>query len=168
MRTAPTVTPAILEALYEEALCLTEAARAEFSMTRTTHTPLRAVRNAGGPAAVSDKRTSERMALSCEALRTTTRLMHAMAWLLNFRAYFNGELDAFQLRRFGRLPAAQPASSAEELAALSAPARAVVEASCIFYARLARLDRAFYRDEETASPTLEHLHSRIGRAFAAG
>ena len=167
MRSAPTITPTILEALYEEALTLSEAARAQFTLSQTSRAPLRALSVAGAPASLHDKDASERLALSCEALRTTTRLMHAMAWLLNFRAYFNGEVDAFQLRRFGRLPAPQPASSQDELAALSISARAVVEASCTFYARLSRLDQAFYHHIGSEPATLEHLHSRIGSAFAA-
>ncbi|WP_137680980.1 DUF1465 family protein [Aurantiacibacter suaedae] len=163
MQNASTVSPAILDALYEEALCLTEAARAEFTSARAAQPSLRA--DSLGDAA--DSGTTARLTLSCEALRTTTRLMHAMAWLLNFRAYFSGELNAFQLRRFGRLPAAQALGSAEELAALSAPARAVVETSCSLYDRLARLDEAFHRGFEVAPPALENLHNRIDRAFAA-
>ncbi|OYX67232.1 MAG: hypothetical protein B7Y88_00155 [Sphingomonadales bacterium 32-64-17] len=167
MQSAPTVSPAILDALYEEALCLTEAARAEFGAARGTHFTRRATSNLRDMATTTDEQATASVALSCEALRTTTRLMHAMAWLLNFRAYFSGELNAFQLRRFGRLPPAQEVCSAEELAALPLPARAVVEASCTFYERLARLDVAFHRGFEAEPPALEHLHSRIGRAFAA-
>ena len=167
MQSAPTVSPAILEALYEEALCLTEAARAEFDMAHGAHYTRRAASNLRDAATATEEQATASVALSCEALRTTTRLMHAMAWLLNFRAYYNGEVNAFQLRRFGRLPPAQEVGSAEDLAALPSPARAVVEASCTFYERLARLDEAFHRGFEAEPPALEHLHSRIGRAFAA-
>lgn len=158
MHSANSVSPAILDALYEEALCLTEAARAVFSSAHGMRT-LRP--------SESDDLSEASITLSCEGLRTTTRMMHAMAWLLNFRAYFSGELTAFQLRRFGRLPAPQEVGSPEERAALSADVNAVIDGSCSFYSRLARLDEAFHRGFEAAPPALENLHSRIGHAFAA-
>jgi regulator of CtrA degradation len=46
-----------------------------------------------------------------------------IAWLLNHRAYFAGELSEFQLRRHGRLPPIQPGSDPAQLAMLDpAPA----------------------------------------------
>ncbi|WP_368737004.1 DUF1465 family protein, partial [Janibacter hoylei] len=45
-----------------------------------------------------------RLALSTEGLKTTTRMMHILAWLLNQRAYFSGELSEGQVRRNGTLP----------------------------------------------------------------
>ncbi|MEN7538655.1 DUF1465 family protein [Aurantiacibacter flavus] len=158
MQFANSVSPAILDALYEEALCLTEATRAVFATAQGEREP---------GVAKSDELSDARITLSCEALRTTTRMMHAMAWLLNFRAYFNDELTAFQLRRFGRLPEPQDVGTAEERAALSADVNAVIDGSCSFYGRLARLDEAFHRGFEAEPPALENLHTRIGRAFAA-
>ena len=66
-----------------------------------------------------------RIALSCEALRTTTRMMHVLAWLLNHRAYFAGELSDFQLRRHGVLPPDRP-SDPKQLAMLEPATAALI------------------------------------------
>ena len=47
---------------------------------------------------------SLKIALSIEGLRTTTRVMHVLAWLLNQRAYLAGELSETQLARHNELP----------------------------------------------------------------
>lgn len=167
MRSAPNVSPAIIDTLYEEALCLTEAARAEFDMASNTQEAVWAVSDLGQPAVGTDARTRARVALSSEALRTTTRMMHAMAWLLNHKAYFRGDLSAFELHRTGRLPSPQKAASAAEREALSEHAKLVVDATCAFYNRLTRLDEAFQRRAEPQPPEIERLYSRIDRAFAA-
>ena len=90
----------IIEALYCEALVLADEVRAAFDLV-----PAR-----------SEEEDMVRIALSVEGLRTTTRMMHVLAWLLNHRAYFAGELSEFQLRRHGVLPpdrAADPAQLAK-------------------------------------------------------
>ena len=79
----------IIESLYAEALLLADDVRASFDF-------------AGRIDAVVEDEDLARIALSCEALRTTTRMMHVIAWLLNQRAFFNGEISEFQLRRSGR------------------------------------------------------------------
>ena len=161
-----TISPAIIDALYEEALCLAEAARAEFDMTSDVGDAIHPLTDMGELVAGIDERATARIVLSCEALRTTTRMMHAMAWLLNHRAYFRGELTAFQLRRFGRLPPAQETLPAADRALLKQAAREVIERSCALYERLARLDAAFHRSFEMQPPAIERLRSRIDRAFA--
>ena len=85
------ISPTIVEALYRDALRLADEARAAFDLS-------------GRLDVVGSDEELARIALSCEALRTTTRMMHAIAWLLNHKAYFNGELSEFQLRCHGRLP----------------------------------------------------------------
>ena len=60
----------IVEKLYCEALVLSDEVRSAFALSGR----------------MEDAGTQEdlaRVALSCEALRTTTRMMHATAWLLN-------------------------------------------------------------------------------------
>jgi regulator of CtrA degradation len=96
------LSPTIIESLYSEALLLADEARATFDLS-------------GRLDIVGEDEDLARVALSCEALRTTTRMMHAIAWLLNQRAFFTGEISEFQLRHHGRLPPAQPASSPEQL-----------------------------------------------------
>ena len=67
------LSPTIVDALYSEALTLADEARAAFDLS-------------GRLTAASVNEDLARIALSCEALRTTTRMMHAIAWLLNGRA----------------------------------------------------------------------------------
>ena len=70
--------------------------------------------------------------------------MHALAWLLNHRAYFAGELSEFQLRRHGKLSADTPQRSHADPDACSSRGHArLIEATERFYARLLRLDAAW-------------------------
>ena len=148
------ITHAIVEALYAEALALAEDARGAFD-----DSGLRTLRS-------RDESTQAQVTLSCEALRTTTRMMHVLAWLLNHRAFLAGELTEFQLRRHGRLPPAQPISSPQQLAALGADLAQIIERTSAFYARVERLDASWMlQGHEIARPVLE-LRGRIGRSFA--
>jgi len=154
---ANSISRAIIEALYSEALSLAEEARAAFERSGA----LGDVGTAAGGFA-----SGERIALSCEALRTTTRMMHALAWLLNHRAFFAGELSEFQLRRHGGLPGAQPVSEPAQLAMLDQPTARVVERSCAFYARIERIDQRWRGHDAEARHTVQHLRARIGQSFA--
>ena len=148
------LSPTIIETLYSEALVLADEARGAFDLS-------------GRPARRSDDEDLARVALSCEALRTTTRMMHAIAWLLNQRAYFAGELSEFQLRRYGRLPAPQPPADLEQLALLSPELIDLTERTRRFYARIERLDNA-WRTRFTMHPAAIHrLRERLGLAVAA-
>ena len=105
-----------------------------------------------------------RIALSCEALRTTTRMMHAIAWLLNQRAYFAGELSEFQLRRHGRLPPPQPEGSPDQVALLGPQIEDLIDRTRRFYARIERLDMA-WRNRFAMNPAAIHrLRERLGQA----
>ncbi len=147
------ISPAIVEALYCDALALADEARAAFDMS-------------GRLDLIGASEEMSRIALSCEALRTTTRMMHALAWLLNHRAYFAGELSEFQLRRHGRLPAAQPESDPEQLAMLDPRLQHLVLRTRRFYERVARLDRA-WRDRFAMHPAAVHrLRTRLGAAVS--
>jgi regulator of CtrA degradation len=149
------ISPAIVEKLYVDALRLADEARAAFDMS-------------GRLDLVGSDEELARIALSCEALRTTTRMMHALAWLLNHRAYFAGELSEFQLRRHGRLPAAQPEPEADQWAVLPPNLRDLVIRTRRFYDRIARLDNA-WRDRFTMHPAAIHrLRDRLGAAVALG
>jgi regulator of CtrA degradation len=145
------ISPAIVEKLYGDALRLADEARAAFDLS-------------GRLDLVGSSEELARIALSCEALRTTTRMMHALAWLLNHRAYFAGELSEFQLRRNGRLPPAQPQPDAEQWAMLPPNLRDLVIRTRRFYDRVARLDHA-WRDRFTMHPAAIHrLRDRLGAA----
>jgi len=146
--------PTIVERLYGEALALADEARGAFDLSGRLET-----------ASLDDDLA--RIALSCEALRTTTRMMHAIAWLLNHRAFFAGELSAFQLRRYGRLPPAQPEAEPDRLDLLSPALAELIGRTCRFYARIERLDAA-WRERFAMHPAAIHrLRDRLGQAVAA-
>jgi len=145
------LSPTIVDALYCEALNLADEARAAFDLS-------------GRLTLASENEDLARIALSCEALRTTTRMMHAIAWLLNQRAYFAGELSEFQLRRHGRLPPRQPDTAPNAIALLGPELEDLIERTRRFYARIERLDMA-WRDHFAMHPAAVHrLRERLGRA----
>ena len=145
------LSPTIVDALYSEALTLADEARAAFDLS-------------GRLTATSVNEDLARISLSCEALRTTTRMMHAIAWLLNQRAYFAGELSEFQLRRHGRLPPPQPEGSPDQVALLGPQIEDLIDRTRRFYARIERLDMA-WRNRFAMNPAAIHrLRERLGQA----
>lgn len=148
------LSPTIVESLYCEALVLADEARAVFDLS-------------GRLDLVGEDEDLARVALSCEALRTTTRMMHAIAWLLNQRAFFSGEISEFQLRHHGRLPPSQPESKPAQLAMLGRDTQELILRTERFHARIARLDKA-WRDRFAMHPSAIHrLRDRIGRELGA-
>ena len=138
----------IVESLYSEALVLADEVRAVFDL-----------RPVYGPDFDGDLL---RFAMSVEGLRTTTRIMHVLAWLLNQRAYLSGQMTDFQLRRHGTLPPDR-VSDPENLARLEAPTRDLIAATEALHARVARLDRA-WREGFTAGPSaVLQLRERLNR-----
>ncbi|MFX9065699.1 DUF1465 family protein, partial [Acinetobacter baumannii] len=78
MTACPDLNPRLVEALYAEALGLADDVRDRFDRLRVEQ-----AEQAGN--AVPGKRDIAaelvRVQASCEALRTTTRVMHCLAWL---------------------------------------------------------------------------------------
>lgn len=144
--------PHIIEGLYAEALLLADEVRAAFDLS------------ASGPEDRNDN-SEARMALSCEALRTTTRVMQAIAWLLNQRAYFKGELSETQLRRHGRLPRDSSRPDPANLMLLDAETRALIVTSERFHARIERLDRAWRQRLDIAPPAIQRLRRQLSDAL---
>ena len=144
------INPRIVDGLYCEALVLSDEVRGAFDLS-------------GRLEETGCDEDAARIALSCEALRTTTRMMHAVAWLLNHRAYFMGELSEFQLRRYGRLAPDFPAADPERMTLLGPDIRALIAATEGFYSRLLRIDRSW---RETAAGTpraIDQLRARLGQ-----
>ena len=140
------INPQIVESLYGEGLVLSDEVRAAFDLSDPPfpmHEDL------------------ARVALSCEALRTTTRMMHALAWLLNHRAYFRGEISDFQLRRYGRLQTSAAAADPARLAMLSPEVNQLIATTERFYARLMRLDSAWREAEDNLPPAIDRLRERL-------
>ncbi|WCT77084.1 DUF1465 family protein [Novosphingobium humi] len=153
MKHTSNINPRIVEGLYCEALVLSDEVRAAFDLS-------------GRIEETGTQEDAPRIALSCEALRTTTRMMHAVAWLLNHRAYFMGELSEFQLRRYGRLAPDFPAADPERLLLLSPKIRKLIAATEEFYARLLRIDRSWREVAPGAPRAIDQLRARLGSAVA--
>lgn len=139
----------IVEALYTEALVLADEVRAVFTIG--TREPL-----TGEDAFI-------RLALSTEGLKTTTRMMHVLAWLLNQRALFSGELTEHQVRLHGTLPPDR-GSDERQLALLEPETRELIGETERLHQRIARLDEAWRQHFAMESPA-RAFQERIGREF---
>lgn len=147
MGIATDINQPIIEALYCEALLLADDVRQVFD--------LNPIRERGAQADL------DRLALSVEGLRTTTRVMHVLAWLLNHRAYYAGELTEFQLRRHSQLPEDRTPEEAN-LVRLEQPTRDLIMESVRLHARIMRLDAA-WRERFAMQPAAVHrLQQRLG------
>jgi regulator of CtrA degradation len=94
-------------------------------------------------------------------------MMHVLAWLLNQRAYFRGEMSEFQLRRQGRLPPQQAPGDPAQLARLGLEVRELVQRTQLFYDRIARIDHG-WRERFAMQPAAVHrLRERLGEAVGA-
>lgn len=162
MALMPNLNSRIIEALYAEALVLAEEVRAVFDRLRQGHDKRALVGANDDPEA-----DLAHVQISCEALRTTTRIMHCLAWLLNHRAYFAGELSELQLRRHGRLIANFPLSDPLQVMALPADAQHYVQESERLYARIQRLERAWRGEAEASGSAIERLRQRLAAAVPA-
>ena len=147
MSTPANINPRIIESLYSEALVLSDEVRAAFCLTVLDH---------------RDTEDTGRIALSCEALRTTTRMMHGLAWLLNHRAYFRDEISEFQLLRHGKLQTDFPTADQDRLALLTPAVCALIDSTERFYARLLRLDTGWRSRDSALPPAIERLRERLG------
>jgi regulator of CtrA degradation len=138
-RTKKLMTARLVDSLYTEAMVLADEARSYFDEIG------RAERDGLSPI--------ERVAFSCESLKVTTRLMHAIAWLLTRKAVAAGEIPekdaAHDSRRLGQAAHTDPAA----VAALPEAARIIVAASIDLYDRIARIDREMI-ETEPDSPAL--------------
>ncbi|GAC1407351.1 MAG: hypothetical protein NVSMB69_07640 [Novosphingobium sp.] len=152
------INPRIVEALYAETLVLADDVRSAFDSARR-------------PAFRLGADDLARVALSCEALRTTTRVMHCLAWLLNHRAYFAGELSEIQLRRHGRLVTSVSPSDSDNCALLTPEMLALVHESERIYARIDRLERAWRGSDKQGGDqpsAIERLRQRLATEMRAG
>ncbi|MBD3730676.1 MAG: DUF1465 family protein [Sphingomonadales bacterium] len=157
MTRAVDINEPIIEALYCEALVLADEVRSAFDLSP--------------PRSEGAAQDLLRVALSTEGLKTTTRMMHVLAWLLNHRAFFAGELSEFQLRRHSTLPVDRP-SDPDNLARLEPATCDLIAETEALHARIARLDDA-WRDRFEMRPAAvlrlrERLHERLVRSIEGG
>lgn len=149
----PSLNPRIVDALHAEALGLADQVRTRFERLRQETNQI-----------IADDEDLRRVQVSCEALRTTTRVMHCLAWLLNHRAHFAGELSELQLRRHGRLIANFPDSDREVVANLPQDVQALVHDSQRLYQRIQRLEQAWRSEAIANGSAVQRLRDRLARA----
>lgn len=140
----------VVETLYAEALCLADEARAAFEPSDMDQRDIAT--------------NAEQIARSIEGLRTTTRVMHMLAWLLNQRAYFSGELNKTQLERHGALPPDR-APDKDHVALLDGRARAVIEQTELLYARIVRIEQEQRGEERGGEGPANAMQNRLAAAF---
>ena len=166
------INPRVVEALYTEALVLADAARAGFDEMRAGAAGHWGVEQGAAAepvrlAAQHLAETPDDVELACEALRTTTRVMHCLAWLLNHRAWFAGQISTVQLRRHGRLISHFPVSDPAIVRRLPDDLADLVVQSERLYARIQRLEMAWRGSGAAASGAIERLRNRLAQAACA-
>lgn len=142
----------LVESLYVEAVDLAENARGYFA--------------AMGQLDRRELPPMARVMFSCESLKVTTRLMHAISWLLSQKAIAAGEASADDVADEGLLPVdAFNPTSAERLAALPEEARGLVVRTHDLYDRVTRLALQKSPVESSAEGPARALLSRLEMAF---
>jgi len=144
------VTAKWVDGLYIEAMVLADEARSYFdNQARDDRLVLAPI---------------DRVGLSCESLKVTTRLMHVIAWLLTQRAVRAGELSRGEAgapeRRLGDAAAFDRAL----LPRLPEAAAEIIQASEELYERVRRLDQGQFSDDAPPSPA-RSLLSRLERSL---
>jgi regulator of CtrA degradation len=142
------LTPKLVNALYTEAMLLADEARSYFDGDRErTIVP-----------------TAAAVAFSCESLKVTTRLMHIIAWLLNQKALYAGELS--ERDAIGALDELgyAPATDSTWLDNLPDDARHLIAASEDLYYRVQRVAQSVIRDAMEEPAPLQMI-ARLRQAF---
>lgn len=142
------LTPKVVAALYTEAMLLADEARGYFDRDQ---------REIAMPADVS-------VALSCESLKVTTRLMHCIAWLLNQKAVAAGEISEFEAASEMRELGYAPASDGYQVARFPEQARELIAASEDLYYRLQRLSSRV-RETEPHIPATHQMMEQLRASF---
>ena len=165
-----TIHSSLVDALYADALLLADESRAWFDLARGNGS-IGIAADADASSEFADPLfhwagrhdPSLRIALSCESLRLTTRLMHVIAWLLMQRAISVGELPpsaAFvEHNRLGPSPECDPAVRDR----LPVGAQRLIDGSIRLYQRVAQLDAA----ADALPPANHPVHGMIARLAAA-
>lgn len=168
-----TMTDSLVDSLYAEALVLADEARAWFDRTRREASASAHDDLPGGASSDPDSLfhwagrhdPSLRIALSCESLRLSTRLMHVIAWLLTQRAIRAGEIPAEAARvehnRLGESPECDPAL----LSQLPYAARDLIGASLRLHERARQIEEARLAPVHAGPPPVHALFDRLASRF---
>jgi regulator of CtrA degradation len=164
----------LIDSLYGDALILADEARAWFDRARGPETAASDIDAARDLSLLEESDDplfdwagrhdpALRIALSCESLRLTTRLMHIIAWLLLQRAIAAGELSASAAldptNRLGPSPDCDPLIHE----ALPLGARRLIETSIRLYARVGQVEAGMMAD---ADPSIHPVHAMFDRLTA--
>lgn len=148
----------LIESLYVEAMVLADEARSYFELTPEDQ----------GLGQQDDIRID----MSCESLRVTTRLMHSIAWLLNQKAFFAGELSLHQLHSRSRALGKCTSSDPFVVARLPRDAQRLVQETQHLLDRLVRLEKSLeaerlgFVEERALRPAVLGLQARIASELA--
>ncbi|QJQ31597.1 DUF1465 family protein [Sphingomonas lacunae] len=149
---APSLTlhESLVDSLYAEALVLADEARGWFDRTRHEASasafddlPAGVERDPDSLFHWAGRHDpSLRIALSCESLRLSTRLMHIIAWLLTQRAIHAGELPAGSAGSATNRLGESPDCDLALLAQLPTAAQDLIEASLRLHERVRQIEEA--------------------------
>lgn len=134
-----------VENLYVEAMVLADEAHAAFAAQRD-------LGRAEGSALHGD--ALAQVSLACESLKTTTRLMHIIAWLLHRRAMLAGDPGAGANDSAARI--GEPVAAEWDLCAgFDEPLRRIIAASERLFERIALLEAGW--DAPAVAPVQQML-----------
>lgn len=139
-----------IENLYVEAMVLADEAYGCFATAR----------DLGAGSGLGE--ATRRVGLACESLKTTTRLMHVIAWLLHQRAMIAGEPGATEKDSAAQLGEALPADTAL-CAGFDPLVQRVVRDSEQLFDRVKRLDHEWHakRPDTPVQALLGELQLRL-------
>lgn len=148
------LTPVLVETLYAEAMTLADDARTYFSSVgqeeRKVLPPM------------------DRVLFSCESLKVTTRVMHALSWLMVCKAVAAGEMTAEEAalpeRRLGF---ASSSDEAEEPRLLDLPpvALSLIRRSQDLYTRVKRIEEKLFAPRADGASPVQALQARLEKSF---
>lgn len=138
-----------VENLYVEAMLLADEAHAAFAAQRDAY------RSEGGTAHGD---ALLQISLACESLKTTTRLMHVIAWLLHRRAMFAGDPGAGPNDSAARI-GAPVAADRDICAGFDASIRRIIAASERLFERIAAIEAGW--DAPQARAPVQQLLAQL-------
>lgn len=144
------LTRKLLDALYTEAMLLADEARSYFESGRFKED--------------SGHDINLAVAFSCESLKVTTRLMHCIAWLLNQKALYSGELTEGEAWNHDRALGYAPATDHLMVDRFPEDAGQIIMASEELFQRLQRLSARLQADREDKS-AVQDMFRRLQGAF---
>jgi regulator of CtrA degradation len=137
-----------VENLYVEAMVLADEA----------HTAFAAARDLSRVATGEARDSLLQIGLACESLKTTTRLMHIIAWLLHRRAMFAGDCGAGPNDSAARI--GEPVAADWEICVqFESPVRRIIAASERLFERIAAIETGW--EAEMTPPPVQALLARL-------